>query len=597
MLRQQPGRHHQPGRASGLFYGNNPPVNIQRWLSVTLLACWVTLASAQGPQQPLLPEVPLFSAGERLPLAGQAQAWVDDSSTLTAQALSGRAGALGWERFDPARSYLLEGKALWLRFDAQVPSDSRWFIALTHPSVDRIELHHLRPDGRWQVQSAGQKRSVEDWSVPGRVPTFELAPATDGKVRYWLRITRERGSFSAPLHFYSQSALLEARASEQFVLGAYFGVLAFLAAASLVGAILYRDRNFIGLLAYLAGICAVQFVYLGLGAQHLWTNWPHWTAAAQLVVPGTAVAACLWFIQLIAEPARFSRLLHLAASGLIAALLAGAAMNGLIDTRGSFLLSTLLIGASLPLSAALLWMAWRVGRDPFMGIVSLGFVPVVLGAMLPIAYVLGLLPESVLTRHGLTIGTALQLPLTYYALSRRAHGRSEPGRRAAQLTHADALTGLWNRDTLLRRMEESLRRAIGQEHQCAVLAVRLTNHDTLEHELGRANAERALVVAASILRGAASDTDLVARIGDHDFALLLEGPTSGPAAVARAQQIVARGLQHAPALPPATTLKFHVAVTLLPEQDLDAPRCLRWLEDACNAMRTEPRRAIRSLNF
>jgi GGDEF domain-containing protein len=104
-------------------------------------------------------------------------------------------------------------------------------------------------------------------------------------------------------------------------------------------------------------------------------------------------------------------------------------------------------------------------------------------------------------------------------------------------------------------------------------------------------------VAASIIRGAASDTDLAARIGEHDFALLLDGPTTGQAAIAKAQQIVAQGLQHSSVLPPATTLRFHVATALLPDHELDANRCLQWLGEACNAMRADPRRAIRSLNF
>ncbi|TFZ01112.1 sensor domain-containing diguanylate cyclase [Ramlibacter rhizophilus] len=568
-------------------------MNFFRCLALVLLVAWIgSTASAQTPS-PLR----LERSSDASALGPGALAWIDDKAYRTAEEIAAGASRLAWEPFQPQRQHRIDGKALWLQFDAATPPDSRWYLVLMHPSVDLIELHYRRPDGRWVTQSAGQTLSTEDWSVPGRLPTFELAPPSDGSTRYWVRVLRERSEVSLPLHFYSQSAVLELRAFEQFTLGGYFGVLVFLAAASVVAALVWRDRNFGAFAVYLAGIVAIQLVYLGVGAQHLWTDWPHWNAMAHLVVPGCAVAACLWFVKVLTGPARFSRLLDLATWGLIAALLGATALNGFIATRGSATLVALLLGATLPLAGGLLVLAWRRGRDPYLGLMVAAFVPTIVGALLPIAYVLGLLPEGLLTRHGLTFGTALQLPLTYYALSRRAHRRREPGLRAAQLTHTDTLTGLCDRDTLLRRLDESLRRAISQRHQCAVLAVRLTNHDALDYEFGRATAERALLVAASILRSAASDIDLAARIGERDFALLLEGPTTGEVAMSRAQQIVAQGLQHASALPPATTLKFHVAVTLLPDHELDSSRCLRWLEEACNAMRAEPRRAIRPLNF
>ncbi len=127
--------------------------------------------------------------------------------------------------------------------------------------------------------------------------------------------------------------------------------------------------------------------------------------------------------------------------------------------------------------------------------------------------------------------------------------------------------------------------------------MRLTNHPEMAEDLGRETANRALVVTASILRQCATDIDLAARVGEHDFALLIEGPTSGDAALARAQQIVARGLQEAKVLPRSTTLRFHVAVALLPDHELNARRCLKWLDEACEAMRVDPRKAIRAINF
>ena len=245
----------------------------------------------------------------------------------------------------------------------------------------------------------------------------------------------------------------------------------------------------------------------------------------------------------------------------------------------------------------LIGLAWYKGRDPAIGWIVLGFLPAGAMAIFPLAQRLDWVDESTLTRHGLVLGTTLQLPILFHALVRRASRRRETGVRASQLHHSDALTGLDDRRTLVQRLDDALARSRDLRHQCAVLLVRLTNHPEMAEELGRETANRALVLTASLLRQCATDIDLAARVGEHDFALLIEGPTTGEAALARAQQIVARGLQEAKALPRSTTLRFHVAVALLPDHELNARRCLKWLDEACEAMRADPRKAIRAINF
>jgi hypothetical protein len=61
--------------------------------------------------------------------------------------------------------------------------------------------------------------------------------------------------------------------------------------------------------------------------------------------------------------------------------------------------------------------------------------------------------------------------------------------------------------------------------------------------------------------------------------------------------LVARGLRPTTALPGGATVKFHVAVALLPHERLAGKASLQWLLDAVNAMPPEARKAIRPMNF
>ena len=146
-------------------------------------------------------------------------------------------------------------------------------------------------------------------------------------------------------------------------------------------------------------------------------------------------------------------------------------------------------------------------------------------------------------------------------------------------------------------MEATLARSRDQKHSCAVLVARLANAEVIATEHGRDTLDRALVVTASHLRRAAGDVDLAARVGAHEFALLLEGPTTAEAASSRAQQLVASGLRSSLALPQELALRLLVVITLLPDQQPDAESSLIWALDALAAVRPDSRKQIRPLNF
>jgi diguanylate cyclase (GGDEF)-like protein len=189
------------------------------------------------------------------------------------------------------------------------------------------------------------------------------------------------------------------------------------------------------------------------------------------------------------------------------------------------------------------------------------------------------------------------MPILFYALSLRGSRRREAQVRASALPHNDTLTGLSREGTLLHRLVGALERCHTLEHACVLMGVRIANFDNIAAEYGRDTAERVLVVSASLLRGVIGDVDMAARVGEHSFALLIEGPATPADATSRAQQLIASGLRHSPALPPGLTIKFMVAVAMLPDREMDAASSLRWVVDAVNAIPADARKLIRALNF
>jgi diguanylate cyclase (GGDEF)-like protein len=329
----------------------------------------------------------------------------------------------------------------------------------------------------------------------------------------------------------------------------------------------------------------------------VWDKWLRWNELATFVLPGLSAAAGLWFTRTVTEPARFSRALDLAVWAVILALLSAVGVDAAMTSRASFLLQLAFTTGAIVVIVALIALVWTQGDDPHIRLIAFGFLPVLVMAIFPLARGFNLIPVSALTRYGISIGAALEMPILFYAISLRGARRREAAVRAAALSRSDTLTGLAHTRTFLQRLDDALQRCTTLKHACGLLVIRVANHENIIAEYGRDAAERSLVVAASLLRNVAGDADMAARTGDHQFALLLEGPATPQDLTNRAQQLVASGLRSSDALPNGLTLKFHVAAALLPDRQLDAEGSLKWLLEGVNSIRHDSRKLIRPLNF
>ena len=569
-----------------------------------LWACVAALASAQDvlPAAALQtvavpPPIVLDDSLPEISLDRRARYWIDVTGSRTQDQVEAATDTLSWGMRQPDASHNIDGKALWFTFDAVGSGRQRWFVQLASSGIDRAQLFYRGANGKWVEQEAGDSRAVSQWPLPGRFPTFELSPVSGKPVRYFLRIEHARVDFASPIELFDQSHLLASREREQFLLGAYFGLAALVTLVSLANAIFFRDRNFGVYAVYVASLAIGQLAYLGVGAQHLWDHWLRWNEVATFVLPGISGAAALWFVRTVTEPARFSKVLDLAVWTLIAALLASVAVDTWFTSRTTFAMEMILMLLGMVTVVLLVALVWIQGDDPTIRFIALGFVPVLVMAVFPIARGLNLIAASGLTRYALAIGAAIEMPVLFYALSLRGTRRRDARTRAADLSRNDPLTGVAHARAFQQRLDSAIARARSQRHPCALLAVGIGNFDAIASEFGRDAADRALVVAAAMLRHAITDVDLAARVADHDFALLLEGPTTPESALSCAQQVVASGLRSIEALPAGTTLKFRVTVAMLPDKDLDAAGSLKWLLDALRAISPDSRKAIRPLNF
>jgi diguanylate cyclase (GGDEF)-like protein len=543
------------------------------------------------------PEPLALDGSGPITLYGRSVYWSDVHADRSIEQVAAQAETLPWRlrrRDQPDRS---NAQALWIAFEASVPAGERWFLEVGTASYDKLQMFHRDRSGAWVVQEAGTTVPVGHWALPGRVPTFALAHDDARPVRYWLRLQDDRRDFAAPLVLSREDALRASREREQFFLGAYLGLAGLIVLASLVHGLIHRDRAFLVFALCSACLGAGQLGRAGIGGQYIWNDRDIWNGAAQALWPGIAIATALWCAKVVTEPARLSRALDLAVWALIAASLGAVAVDVVVASRASMSLVLALTFLSLLAIVLMVLWGWLDDQDENLRLVALGFAPVLVMALFPLARGFGLVPSNVLTRFGLFFGSALQLPIVYYALHMRLMARREGELRASALSRSDALTGLPHRQALVERLDSSLAHARGQKQNCALLGVRISNLDAVVAEFGPDAAEKALVVAASHLRRVAVDFDMAARVGEREFALLLQAPVTRESVTSRAQQVVASGLRQVEALPAALTLKFQVTVAILPQPQLDGTETLHWVLAALDQIEPDARKLIRPMNF
>jgi diguanylate cyclase (GGDEF)-like protein len=571
-----------------------------RALGAVLIWCasagsaWASNAVAQPPAP--VPLVQIANAAV-VPLYGKSVYWMETDASLRVEQVEAEAATIPWQVRRREQLDRLHGGAVWLSFETAVPAGEHWYLEVGAAVYSQVQLYYRDRNGRWVVQSAGFETAVADWPVPGRLPTFALAADGPRPVRYWLRVEDERADFSTPVTLYREDALQSSREREQFLFGAYFGLAALLMLAALTHGLFFRDKAFLAFALYILLLASGQLGRAGVGAQYVWREWPIWNGVILALYPGAATAAALWFVKVVTQPVRLSRALDLGVWALIAALLAAVLLDLVIGTPSSMRLVLSLTGLSLVAVLSMVLWGWLDGHDANMRLVALGFAPVLVMALFPLARGLGLMPTSALTRSGLFFAAVVELPLLYYALHMRLLSRREGELRASALSRNDPLTGLPHRQGLIERLDSSLAHARAQKHNCALLAVRVSNLDAIAEEFGRDAAEKALVVAASHLRRTIVGFDMAARVGEREFALLVEAPVTPELVTSRAQQIVASGLRQVEALPAALTVKFHVTAAMLPDPQRDGRASLQWVLDALDLMNQDARKLIRPINF
>jgi diguanylate cyclase (GGDEF)-like protein len=116
-------------------------------------------------------------------------------------------------------------------------------------------------------------------------------------------------------------------------------------------------------------------------------------------------------------------------------------------------------------------------------------------------------------------------------------------RRVEALSVTDDLTRLYNSRYLNQVLRRETKRALRNNRPLSLLFIDLDGFKLINDTYGHLSGSQALVEAAAVIRGSARETDIAARFGGDEFALILPDTGSG-GAVAVAERVCDRLAAH-----------------------------------------------------
>ena len=165
-------------------------------------------------------------------------------------------------------------------------------------------------------------------------------------------------------------------------------------------------------------------------------------------------------------------------------------------------------------------------------------------------------------------------------------------RQAERNAHTDALTGLGNRHWMRTMFEREVTRTLHSKKALCLMMIDVDNFKVFNDQYGHIAGDRVLVAVADALREYLRPTDLIARFGGDEFAVLLPDLQ-----VKQARQTAERIRQQIAGLsPPSLSTAITVSIGIADRADRDDVATLVQRADAAmyeaKEARPQPRRGL-----
>ena len=482
------------------------------------------------------------SLDEGMDLKPYSRMWIDTDGTATARDVDllpdSAFQALGDRRAAPVGP----NQAIWLRFDLMAQDNSihvnmqrSYWLSAQQVSIDSISAFVRLPDGAFEVQHAGTALPVAHWRYPNTRPAFALNLNTQTPTRVLVRAQDPQGSWTGLTLWPSERWVVQMQ-TERMISGMYLGVILVVALLAIFNAVIWRETLWLGYAAYHLLMAGGQLALLGMLGVTVLSDSPWWNEYSIFTLVCWSAVAFLVFCAQASQSRRFApnwRIAALILAGCIALACTAFAWfrhgaypyfahdalhvsqwwlrpDAMADVLVYLTFSAGVVGTLLFLMTG--WRGYRLSLWMLipMFIVLLSSVPQAL-------YSTGFAPRSILSEYGFVVGLLLEAIAMMLVLMKQSRLQASTQTRIEALGLHDALTGLANRQSAPREINNVLRMCNKRQLKLRILVSQIENWADLTKQHGHEVSEHAILVAAHYMASVRRAGDVVVRLGHAKF--------------------------------------------------------------------------------
>ncbi len=310
----------------------------------------------------------------------------------------------------------------WFKTSLKHNSELAWFIRITYPPLDIIELYLCRYEVVNNIEKectlsrTGDRIPFNERARfnPNYIIPLELQPDLNF---VYIKVTTE-GSYQLPISIIDQQNLNNYLASNDFFRGGYLTLMLVMMLYNLFIFFITRSPTYILYSGFVLTFALFHMTYEGSGFQYLWPQWPALNQFAMPIAFSINQIFIILFITTFLNIKKTSRTAYYYFNTLLATAVATLILVPVIPYQFFVplmnLLSITIIGSAFYLGLN----HWRKGQSSAR-LFTIAWAVLITGIATVNLRTLGILPTNFFTQYGYQIGSFIEIVLLSLALGER----------------------------------------------------------------------------------------------------------------------------------------------------------------------------------
>lgn len=316
--------------------------------------------------------------------------------------------------------------AFWTKFSIapyKGDPDDRFILEISYPHLDEVYFYEEAEGDTFYQEISGANFPLSSRTMKNRKMLFTLHPSESKTNTYYLRFVN-RGSLKFPMKIFSYNGFLAAEQNDRIVYGLFFGFLIalFLYIAAL--AFSFREVEYYVFLIFLFCIGGFYFIYDGFGFEYVWGEAPQVNLRMRLLGISGLIMGITAFARYFFRLWNWSTVLDRLFIGLFVGELIAFVLSAFMPVE-VMIPPTSVLPMVLILFLIIEVVYLSVKRHPLSAIANVAWGLAIFGGLAFGLGRLGVIPNSLVSFHGLKFSMGLTSLVFAIGLSRRVNAMKE----------------------------------------------------------------------------------------------------------------------------------------------------------------------------